>query len=544
MTRRVAESVAASLAAHGCDRAFSVPGESFLPLLDALVDVPGIDLVTCRHEGSAALAAIADAKLTGRPGLVMVSRGPGLANAMIGVHVAAQDAVPLIVLVGQVESYHLGRDAVQEIDAKEIRALLKWTGRIDQPGKAREIMARAHAAAVNGTPGPVIVELPEDVLSLPAVDAGPLVHGTALPRTSEAALAQVVDLLHAARRPLLVIGGQSRQGSIREDLRLVSDAWRLPVLVTNKNQDLFGSGHPYWAGHLGFFGTPQHKQLMDDADLVLAVGTRLGDLTTMAWSAMRGEGKKLVHVYPDPVQIGRHYAPHLAVVADGGDFLSQLALRPGRTVTDDAWLSRVAQVRDETEGWRADRVPASDLLGRTLTAAAGLLGTRDVITADSGDFAGWVHRAFQLGKGNRYVSSACGAMGIGVPAAIAAALRVPDAAVFCVCGDGGFLMNGNEFITACARNLNVKLFVSNNRSYGTIRSYQQRAFPGRTSGTALHNPDFAAMARAFGARGYVVEAAEDVEAAVSPAVRIRGAALVEIRCDVDFTLPTALAAQK
>lgn len=545
MKRRVADTIAASLQAHGTDRVFSIPGESFLGLLDALVEVPTIDLVTCRHEGSAALAAIADAKLTGRPGIAMVTRGPGLANAMIGIHVASQDAVPLIVLVGQVDTPNLGRGAVQEFDAREMAGLLKWSARIDHPAKAAETMARAYSAAVNGTPGPVIVELPEDVLEFEAIETRPpRSHGVVVAHASESDIDQVASLLARARRPLLVVGGQCRTGDVRRNLLKVSEAWTVPVLVTSKNQDLFPGNHENWAGSLGFFGTPQHKQLIDGADLILAVGTRLGDITTLGWSVLKGEEQRLVHVYADPAQINRHYAPDLAIVADAGDFLAKLAERSAAPNTDAGWLPNVAKVREQTDGWHPERVPAEDVIGRAFTAAASLFGPHDIVTGDSGNFAAWVHRAFRFREGNRYVSTSCGAMGMGVPAAVAAALRNPGRRVFCFCGDGGFLMNGNDFITACARGLNVKIFVSNNRSYGTIRTHQQRAYPGRISGTDLHNPDFAAMAVAFGAKGYAIDATSDVAAVVLEAVSRDGPALVEIQSDVDYTVAMSVAAQR
>lgn len=544
MTRRVADIIAASLNVHGTDRAFSVPGESFLGLLDALVDVPAIDLVTCRHEGSAALAAIADAKLTGRPGVVMVTRGPGLSNAMIGIHVASQDAVPLIVLVGQVDMPNLGRGAVQEFDAKELGAWLKWSARIDHPAKAAETMARAYATASSGTPGAVVVELPEDVLDLHVPPEAQAVrpHDVPMAAAAEAQVDQAVSLLNEARRPLLIMGGQCRIGDVRQDLLKVSESWSLPVLVTSKNQDLFSGDHEHSAGSLGFFGTQAHQELIDEADLVLAVGTRLGDISTLGWSVLGKPRQRLIHVYVDPGQINRHYAAELSIVADAGDFVRKLSGRGGHAQTDREWLLRVAAVRRQTDGWRADRVPAEDILGRSITAAASLFGPQDLVTGDSGNFAGWLHRAFRFGEHNRYVSTSCGAMGMGVPAAIAAALRSPDRTVFCFCGDGGFMMNGNDFITACARGLNVKVFVSNNRSYGTIRTHQQRAFPGRTSGTDLHNPDFAALAVAFGARGYTVDASTDIPSVVAAAVKHQGPALIDIRCDADYSLQKSLAA--
>jgi acetolactate synthase I/II/III large subunit len=542
---RVADAIAASMVAHGTDRAFNVPGESFLALLDALVDVSAIDLVTCRHEGSAALAAIADAKLTGRPGVVLVSRGPGLANAMIGIHVAAQDAVPLIVLVGQVDTPNLGRDAVQEIDPKEFRSLLKWTARIDQPVKAIEVIARAYTAASAGTPGPVVVELPEDVLGLPAYDTNvKVVHGFGVARTPDADVESAARLLASAQRPLLLIGGQNRSDQVREALLGLSDAARLPVLVTNKNQDLFPGKHHHWAGHLGFFAQPLQAELINDADLVLAVGTRLGDVATLGWTVPRGEGQQLVHVYPDPAQIGRHFAPTLSIVSDASDFLGRLLKHVREPATDQDWLARAARVCQATEGWLAERVAREDVLGRAVSAAAARFGPSDLLTADSGNFAAWVQRAFRFGLGNRYISTSCGAMGIGVPAAVAAALRHSDRTIFCFCGDGGFMMNGNDFIIACERQLQLKVFVSNNRSYGTIRSHQQREYPGRRSGTALHGPDFVAMARAFGASGYRIDEETDINSIVDRALGERGPTLIEIVCDVDFTVSMSLQAQQ
>lgn len=544
MNSRVADVVADSLLAHGCDRLFSVPGESFLPLLDALVDRPALQLVTCRHEGSAALAAVADSKLTGRPGVAIVSRGPGLVNAAIGLHVASQDAVPLVVLLGQVETVHLGRNAVQEIDCRTLPGLLKWVGRIDSPNKAAEVVARAFLEAMSGTPGPVVVELPEDLLSAKADGIAARVHGLAVPHPSEEQVSSIAAALSKAERPVILAGGECRTDAFRRDLVTIAERWQIPVAVTNKQQDLFPNDHPCWIGQLGFFGTAQHRDYIEAADLVLAIGTRLGDVTTQGYSVSLGSGQQtLIHVYVDAGSIGRHYPTTIPVVSDAGVFAQRLATRSAQSVRRGEWLARAAHVRQATHGWRPDRIDSQDVLGHAITAAASRLPPNGILTCDSGNFAGWVHRIFRLHAGQRLISTACGAMGMGIPAAAAAAMRYPDRPVFAFCGDGGFLMNGSEFATVGARRLDVKVFVANNRSYGTIRSFQERSYPGRTSGTALDNPDFVALGRAYGAQAFSVDHASEAEQVVAEAIASPGPVLVEINCDVEFTLARSVTLQ-
>lgn len=547
MRHRVADLVAQSLLAHGCDRTFNVPGESFLALLDALRDTPSIDVVTCRHEGSAALAAVADAKLTGHAGVVMVSRGPGLANAMLGLHVAQQDAVPLVVLMGQVENSHLGRDAVQELSPGGLTGLVKWSGRIDTPDKAAELMARAFSEARGATPGAVVVELPEDVLMAEAGDATARVHGLALASACTEDIERTLGLLGAAQRPVIIAGGECRDDRFRADLVRTAERWNAPVVVTNKQQDLFPNDHPLWLGHMGFFGSPEHRAVIDDADLVLAIGTRLGDLTTHGYSLRLGRnGQRLVHVYVDARGIGRHYEATLAVVSSAGAFARQLVSQAprGTPPTRDAWLSRAGLALQATQGWSAAAVPLQDVLGHAVQAAAARLPLDGVVTCDSGNFAGWVHRIFRLRPGQRMLSTSCGAMGMGVPAGVAAAMRHPGRMVLSFCGDGGFLMTGTEFITATSRRLPLKVFVSNNESYGTIRSHQERHYPARVHGTTLENPDFVAFGRAFGAYACRIDNAANADALVESALAHPGPALIEICSDVGFSLADSLARQQ
>jgi acetolactate synthase-1/2/3 large subunit len=544
MTYRVADLVADSLLAHGVDRGFSVPGESFLPLLDALHDRQSFDLVTCRHEGSAALAACADARLTRRPGVVMCSRGPGLSNAVIGLHVASQEALPLVLLMGQVDLPNLGRDAVQEVDARlNLRGMSKWSARITHPEQASEIMARGFSTAMSGTPGPVIIELPEDLLAAACQRHPPAVHRVAQPVASPEAVAEAVSLIGHAERPLLIVGGETVTPAFKRDLLDFSMRAAVPVLATSKHQDLFPNSHPHWVGQLGIFPAAAHAALCARADLIVALGTRLGDVSSLGFTVprQRPEPQTLIHVYPDPDAMGRHFLAQLPIVSTAGAFLSRIGdaeiARPDRA----AWLQDAAAARTQAHGWSPAKIPDADIFGKVIDAVSGRLAPDAIITADSGNFIGWVQRSLTLGVEHRLVSSACGAMGISVPGALAAALRFPERQILAFCGDGGFLMNGNELATAVGRDLNLKVFVLNNGTYGTIRGFQERAFPGRPSGTTLFNPDFRRLADAFGARGFRVEQASQANAVVNAALDFRGPALLEVVCDPSYAIADSLA---
>jgi acetolactate synthase-1/2/3 large subunit len=545
MAFRVADLIVDALIAHGVDRAFGVPGESFLALLDALYERDEIDLVTCRHEGSASLAAVADAKLTGRAGVVMVSRGPGASNAAIGLHVASQEAIPLVLLVGQVETPNLNRDAVQEIDTgRAFSGLIKWSIRIDSAAQAPEMMARAFSVALSGTPGPVVVELPEDVLE---VDAGLLsarVHGIARAEPSRTAVEQAAVLLGDAERPILLVGGECRTTEFREDLVALSEHWNVPVAVTTKMQDQYPNDHRLWIGHLGFFMSPAHVGLFERADLIVAVGTRLGDLSSLGFRFPRQfpTPQPLVHVYPDPNAIGTHFHTDLAIVASAHPFLRSWLELPVVGRERDGWIEAVAKAREAVHAWPEQRIPSADVLGHAVAAIAKRFPADGIVTTDSGNFAAWVHRIFRFKPSARLLGSACGAMGSGVPSALSASLRYPDRQVIAFCGDGGFLMTGNELATAVARRLNIKILISNNRSYGTIRTHQEKAFPKRPWGTDLSNPDFAALARAFGAQGYTITNAAQAAEVVAEAMSANGPVVIEVRSDVRQTIDRSLVA--
>ncbi|MGO4395118.1 thiamine pyrophosphate-dependent enzyme [Variovorax sp. M-6] len=534
--------IARTLRAHAVDRIFCVPGESFLPLLDALRDQPSIDLVTCRHEGSAALAAVADGRLTGRPGVLAVSRGPGTSNAMIGIHAAQQDAIPLVVLIGQVDRPNLGRGAFQEMDYQSLfSGIAKWVGEVSDAARAAEVVGRAFAAATTGTPGPAIVVLPEDMLE--DLTGAPAL--APLPRVRSAvcvdALAQVRERLAQAKRPLAIVGSQCRQPAFRAALRQLSEAWALPVAVTNKNQDLFPNDHPHWFGHLGFFVDPQAAALMAEADLVLAIGTRLGDVASQGYRfpALAPATRALVHVHPDPGVLNRLHAPEVAIAASGDDFVrALLALAPPAAPDRAAWIEAVGRCRHAQQTLTVNEDDGQGLdFGAVVQAVERHLRGDAVVSMDAGNFSSWVHRALQFQPAQQMVAAACGAMGMAVPGALAAALRHPDRQVVAFCGDGGFLMTGNELATAVARRAQPKIFIANNGSYGTIRTYQERAYPGRPIGTDLGNPDFARLADAFGATGIRIERLAQVDEAVARALATPGPVVVDVRCNLEYLMP-------
>lgn len=537
MTYRAADALADTLLSHGVDRAFGVPGESFLAALDALLDRPGVDLVTCRHEGAAALAAVADARLTGKPGVLFVSRGPGMSNATIGIHVAQQDAVPLVVFVGQVDRPLLGRHAFQEVDYRRMfGGVAKDVLEVQLASRMGQIIAQAFATACSGTPGPVIVVLPEDVLAEPCSTGAPKPLGASHPEPGRHALDDVAKRLSQAQRPVLVVGGESRNTPFRTALQLFSESWQLPVAVTNKNQDLFSNTHPHWLGHLGFFVSPSVSAVLAQADLVLAIGTRLGDTTSQGFTfPRRGEDPQtLVHIYPDASALASQHHTTRAIVSGATAFVHAMNAQavpalPSRT----QWLAATAKARELAHGWDKGQTPAADVFGHVIGAISSGLRLDAIVTLDAGNFSTWIHRVLRMQPSQTMLAAACGAMGMGVPAALAASLRHPTRQVLAFCGDGGFLMTGNELATAVGRHLPLKIVVANNGSYGTIRSYQERQFPRRVHGTSLHNPDFAALAEAYGAAGYRVADSAQAHDTVARFLSDAGPSVLEVVCDIE-----------
>ena len=544
MPRRAADLLVDCLAIHGADRVFCVPGESYLAVLDALHDSNAIQTIICRHESGAGFMAVGDAKLTARPGVAFVSRGPGATNASIAVHVAEQDAVPLVLFVGQVPRAEIGRRSFQEVDyAKTFSDMAKAVHVIHDPARVPEIVARAFVEAQAPTPGPVVVVLPEDMLE-ERTDA-PVIEPIAVPQAgpgSPADIEHLAGLIASAERPLLVAGGMglgTPRG--RKALLVASEAHGVPVVLTFKRQDYFPNTHPNYAGHLGFKIPKPAVERYLQSDLIVAVGTRLTEATTQGYTlpASPVPRQTFVHIHDDPAKIGVNYTATKALVADPVAVLEALAAQPGKVpARRAAWIKTLHEPVAQAMPWTP---PADGLLDMgPVVAALTKLATRDAIfVTDAGNFSGWLHRHFPFSGEHVLVGCVGGAMGIGMPAAVAAALRFPGRQVIHFLGDGGALMTGSELATAVQYGANVKTFISNNGSYGTIRMHQEIAYKGRVSGTALRNPDFARWAESFGALGLTLGSIEEAPKAVEKALAHDGPVVVDVKTSIEHISPFA-----
>lgn len=537
MPRRAADLLVDCLRAQGADRVFCVPGESYLALLDALHDADGIDVATCRHEGGAGFMAVADAKITGRPGICAVSRGPGAANATIAIHTAEQDAVPLVVLIGQVARYERGRGAFQEVDyAKTFADMAKAVWEITDAGELPDIVARAFNLALSDTPGPVVLSLPEDMLSdMISAEATPRIP-VAVAQPGAGDIAAVLDLLADSERPLVIAGGGVGDVAGRDALVSAAEAHDLAVALTFKRQDIFPNDHPNFAGYLGFKIPRPQVEAMAAADLILAIGTRLTDITTQGFALPRAPtpDQPLIHVYPDKAQIGRVFETRLGLNCDPVAFLTELAAReaepkPARRT----WLGGLNKRARDLAVYQP--IPMADGVnfGAVVKSLDEQADPDAAIVMDAGNFSSWIHRYWRWKPENLIIGTVGGAMGIGVPAAVAAAQRMPDRQVLTFVGDGGLLMTGSELATAAGLGLRLKIFISNNRSYGTIRLHQERDYPRRISGTDLANPDFAEWARAFGALGLVIDSDSDIDAVVETALAAEQTVVVDVRTSLE-----------
>jgi acetolactate synthase I/II/III large subunit len=536
----VARGLVAGLARRGIDRIFCVAGESYLPVLDALYDTPEIDVVTTRHEGSAAFMAVTDAKLARRVGVCLVNRGPGAANASIGVHAAAQDAAPLLLLVGNVRRAQIGKDVFQEVDCPQMFGrLAKGIWVLHDAGDAEELLSRAIRAAESGTPGPAVLVLPEDVLGEPfAGDAAGEPRRCEWPAPAETAVDEVELLLRGARRPLALVGAAVTSASGRAALRAFSEAHAVPVCTANKRQSALDNRHPHYAGHLHNATPAGQLALLDRADLVLAVGTRLDDITSRGgrFPAAPEPHQPLVHVHPDEGRIGVVHRTELGLACDPVALLWALADRPGPPVRNEreAWARELHGYEAEKAVWRPVEAEDGIVFGEVVAALDRLTGGDVAVTVDSGVFTSWVYRYLRFGARGTLLGISSSAMGYAVPAAVAALLRGSDVPVVAFVGDGGFLMNGSELATAVARRLPLVVVLSNNGSYGTIRMCQEREFPGRAIATDLANPDFARLAEAYGALGLKARKPADVEPALRRALAHDGPVLVEVKTSLSY----------
>jgi acetolactate synthase I/II/III large subunit len=524
---------------QGCDRIFTVPGESFLAVLDALHDTPELDTVVCRQEGGVAYMADADGKMTGRPGVAFVTRGPGATNASAGVHVAFQDSTPMILFIGDVARSDRDREGFQEIDFPAFFApIAKWAARIEDARRIPEYVARAYRVATAGRPGPVVLALPEDMLR-DAVDAP---DRPCVPPLAEApdpgAIQALFELLKEAASPIAIVGGADWSPRAAHHLANFAFRYGIPVAAAFRRQDAIGNSCQVYAGQLGYGPNPKLQQRVRDADLVIAVGPRLGEATTDGYTLITPDhpGQTLVHVHPDPNELGRVYHADLPICADMGEFAEML----------DEWIdpdlvrfSCGEQAHREWLDWSEPR-PRDGVkldLGPCVAAMRERLPENTIICNGAGNFSGWWHRYWRYGAMPTQLAPTSGTMGYGVPAAVAAAIRFKDRPVVCVAGDGDFLMNGQELATAIQYGAAFVALVVNNGLYGTIRMHQEREYPGRVYGTDLRNPDFAAYARAFGGHGETVERTEDFAPAYERAAASGKPALIELRIDPDAITP-------
>jgi acetolactate synthase-1/2/3 large subunit len=496
----VGELIVDSLVANGIDRLFCVPGESYLGLLDALYGRTDLDTVVCRHEAGAGFMAVADARLTGRPGIACVSRGPGASNAAIAVHTAQQDEVAFILIVGQVPARNTRRDSFQEIDYRAMYGTIaKWVAEVTDPSRMAETLLRAIQTAATGTPGPVVIAVPEDVLTAAATSAAvaPQAAVRAAPRPDD--VATLRKLIASAARPLVLAGRSLDRAGGREALRGFLEEWNLPAVVSFRAQDLFDNSHRLYAGDMGLANPPDQMAVLRRADLLIVLGARITDITSQGYTypdLVRPQ-MQLVHIHPDPSAIGTHFAADLAIACDPREFMAALGAPEARQ-DREAWIAELAAPRRRIATPRTfhvnDGVPFEDVVdvvGRNLPGDA-------IVTVDAGTFGAPIYRVIPFAPPQRLLAPIVGAMGFAIPAAVAAALREPGRPVIAFVGDGGFVMTGNELAVAMERKLPLKVIVSENRSYASIWIQQERDYPGRAVATTFANPDLAMIGAAFG----------------------------------------------
>jgi acetolactate synthase-1/2/3 large subunit len=525
---------------HGVDLAFGVPGESYLAALDALYDARNsIRFITCRQEGGACVMAEAYGKMTGRPGICFVTRGPGATNASIGLHTAFQDSSPMILLIGQVERDQTEREAFQEIDFRRMFGpVTKWTAEIEDARRIPELVSQAFHRATSGRPGPVALALPEDMLTdvVETADAGPYKKIEAHPGPAD--MAKLRELLAASKRPLMIVGGGGWSAPACADISLFAEANNIPVAGSFRAQDIVDNLKPFYAGDVGIGINAKLAERVRTTDLLLVVGARMGEMTTSGYTLLDipVPRQPMVHVYPGPDELGRVYQPVLPINAGMGAFAA--AARAMKPVDSSAWKSATETAHaDYLANTEPTRLPGEVQLGEIVGWLRKNVPSDTIITNGAGNYTAWVHRYYPYRGFRTQVAPTSGAMGYGVPAGVAAKAVYPNRTVISWNGDGCFMMNGQELATAVQHNLPVIFVVVNNGMYGTIRMHQERHYPDRVIGTELVNPDFAALARAYGALGETVTRTIEFAPAFQRAMAAGKPSLIEIRVDPEALTP-------
>jgi acetolactate synthase-1/2/3 large subunit len=537
-----------ALHVHGVDTAFGVPGESYLDVLDALHD-SDIRFVINRQEGGAAFMAEAYGKLTGKPGICFVTRGPGATNASIGVHTAYQDSTPMILFIGQVGNDFVDREAFQEIDYRRMYGqMAKWVAQIDRADRIPEYIARAFQVATSGRPGPVVLALPEDMLVDTAVvaDTRPYQPVQAAPSASQ--IDTLRGMLAEAKRPIVLLGGGTWNAQACADLQTFAEANMLPVACTFRFQDLLDNAHPHYVGDVGIGINPKLAARVKEADLVIAIGPRLGEMTTGGYTLLASPvpQQRLVHIHNDPEELGSVYQAELMIASGAPQVTSMLAAMA--PVDSSAWRHTVAEAKADLAAYQQQPPIFKDGqapldLWQVVQDMMATLPRDTIITNGAGNYASWAHRFYRYGAMRTQLAPTNGAMGYAVPSGIAAKIVEPQRTVVTFAGDGEFMMTGQELATAVQYGAGVIIVVFNNSMFGTIRMHQEKTYPGRVSGTTLHNPDFAALAQAYGGHGEIVERTEDFAPALARALEHANGkhlpAVIELRYDGNLITPNA-----
>jgi acetolactate synthase I/II/III large subunit len=538
-TRTAAEVLVDQLIINGVRHVFCVPGESYLAVLDAFHD-RDLAVTVCRQEGGAAIMAEAVGKATGRPGICFVTRAPGATNASAGIHIARQDSTPMILFVGQVARDMREREAFQELDYRAVfGTMAKWVTELDDPSRVCEIVSRAFYTATNGRPGPVVIALPEDMLTerVAISDAPPFEPVEMSPGPAE--MDKLGELLARAERPIFLLGGSRWSAEASASMQDFTRRLAVPVATTYRRAHVFDALHPCYAGDLGIGPNPRLVARIKAADLIVLVGGRLGEIPSQSYTLLDipNPGTRLVHVHPGPEELGRVYWPALAINAAPTGFAA--ALKGLRLKSSPGWAEATAVAHADFLAWSetATEVPGQVNLGEILIWLRENLPADAILCNGSGNFAAWIHRFYRFRRFASHFASTSGSMGYGVPAAVAMKRLHPDRVVVGISGDGDFLMSGQEFATAVQFDLPVIIVIADNSSYGTIRMHQEREYPGRISATQLRNPDFAAYARAFGGYGVLVEKTTDFADAFAAARGSGKPAIIHLKIDPEAITP-------
>jgi acetolactate synthase I/II/III large subunit len=529
---RAADVIVKCLEAHGIKRVYCVPGESYLALLDALYD-SSIEVIVSRHESGAGFMAVAEARMTGKPAVFLVSRGPGATNGSIAVHVAEQDATPILLFIGQVSREERTRGAFQEVDYGQFfGGMAKGVYEVYEAQKMGEIVTRSLRLAAEGTPGPVIISLPEDVLGDDAGEHVLAPFPLAASHHNASDIATIQAMIEQAENPIVIAGGLFRGARASMALQKFAEAMRIPVAVTWKNQDVFDNGSPLYAGHLGFGNPPKHPETLAKADLIIAVGTRLGDVGSLNYTFPTAPEpkQKLVHIYPDGQPIGRVFRTDFGLVADPVALLNDLAMYP-RVVssTRESWRASINDYVRNFQKFTSPEPSDGVDFGKVVVSLAAQAPADAIITTDAGNMSTWVHRHWVMTPRNMLLGAIAGAMGFGVPAGVAASIVDAARLVLTFVGDGGVLMTGQELATAIQYGAKPKIVISDNGIYGTIRTHQERHFPNRVSGTNLVNPDFTMWAKSFGVFAETIALGDDIDAKVKAFLDHDGAAVLHVK---------------